>query len=207
MLKTLIYKNLRLPYGIVGKLVGRWMAKNNYLESEWTVGLLNIAREDQVLEVGFGPGVAIGLAAEKSIDGQVAGVDLSPVMVKVASRRNSRAISKGKVDLRLGDVSSLPYPDNSFDKAFAIHCIYFWSDPVGCLQEIHRVVKPGGIFALTIRPRDRWAEEDIPSHDLFTLYSTAEVEVLLQDTGFFETTIHQYTQLKDYPNECITGVK
>ena len=70
----------------------------------------------------------------------------------MARKRNASALVKGAVDLRKGDVQSLPYADDSFDCAFAIHCIYFWRDPAACLGEIRRVLRPEGVVAITIRP-------------------------------------------------------
>src|SRR6476620_5681689 len=63
-------------------------------------------------------------------------------MLQMARRRNASRGADGLVDLTKADVQSLPYPDDSFDRAFAIHCIYFWRDPAACLREVRRVLRP-----------------------------------------------------------------
>jgi ubiquinone/menaquinone biosynthesis C-methylase UbiE len=49
-------------------------------------------------------------------------------------------------------VESLPFDDNSFDKALAINSMQVWPDAVAGLREIQRVVKPGGKIALGFTP-------------------------------------------------------
>src|SRR5260221_7783985 len=116
MFGRLISQNLRKPSGIVGWLVGRMMARGNATEAAWTVALLDIQPDDQVLEVGFGPGVAIQHAAKRVTSGRVAGTDYSEMMLRAAGRRNAAAIRAGRVELQRGDVAAMPFPDAPFDK-------------------------------------------------------------------------------------------
>ena len=50
---------LRRPQGLLGRFIGGKMARQNKESNDWTVSLLNIQPNDHVLEVGFGPGLAI----------------------------------------------------------------------------------------------------------------------------------------------------
>jgi len=140
------------------RLVGKAMASGNRSAIEWTVSRLDIGESDNVLEVGFGPGVGIECAARRAPGGRVFGIDRSPTMVDVARRRNVRAIVEGRVDLREADAAHLPYASLSFDKVFSVHCIYFWSDPLATLEELRRVLAPGGRIAITVLPKTRWLE-------------------------------------------------
>lgn len=97
--------------------------------------------------------MAIQYAAEQSAQGHVSGIDYSETMVRVAHKRNAAAIRNGLVDLRQGDVRSLPYGDEEFDRAFTIHCLYFWAEPTKCLREVRRVLRPKGVLAITILPK------------------------------------------------------
>src|SRR5262249_13527227 len=103
---------------------------------------------ESVLEVGFGPGVGIAFLAKSASAGWVAGIDPSAEMVEQARARNARAIGAGRVELRQGAVKRLPFENATFDKALAINSMQVWSDAVGGLREIHRVLKPGGRVVL-----------------------------------------------------------
>jgi ubiquinone/menaquinone biosynthesis C-methylase UbiE len=207
MIARLVAGKYRRPTGFLGRLVGNVMARGNEHEARWTVLLLNIQPDQHILEIGFGPGVAIQYAAQKAVHGLVAGVDYSETMVQVARKRNAAGIRAGHVDLKHGEVLSLPYPDASFDSAFTIHCIYFWAKPLDGLQELRRILKPGGLLAVTIVPKDKWPEERTPPPDLFTLYSDGEVVQLLSEAGFREVRVELYPRPDEFPGACVLGVK
>jgi ubiquinone/menaquinone biosynthesis C-methylase UbiE len=65
-------------------------------------------------------------------------------------------------------VSTLPFEDNRFDKAFSIHSIYFWEQPKNVLKEINRVLKPTGKIVLTVLPKEKWKSNN-PDQGLGTL--------------------------------------
>jgi ubiquinone/menaquinone biosynthesis C-methylase UbiE len=69
-------------------------------------------------------------------------------MVEQARARNATGIQSGRIDLRHGSVESLPFDDNSFDRALAINSMQVWPDAAAGLREIRRVLKPGGRIAL-----------------------------------------------------------
>jgi ubiquinone/menaquinone biosynthesis C-methylase UbiE len=132
------------------------MAQQHRPENLWTVSLLDVQPTDHILEIGFGPGIAIEEVARRASHGLVAGVDFSWVMVAAARRRNAGAVRARKVDLRHGDAARLPFSDNAFDKGYSIHSIYFWPDPLAALREAFRVLKPAGTFILTVLPKEKW---------------------------------------------------
>ncbi len=72
-------------------------------------------------------------------DGFVAGIGHSKTMVRQASRRNVLAIRQGRVELKHSSVSYLPYPDETFDKAFASNSHFFCSTPVENLKEVRHL--------------------------------------------------------------------
>src|SRR5262245_47145454 len=116
------------PSGLLGRLVGTIMAYENRERNQWAVALLDIQPTDHVLEVGFGPGLAIQEAARLAAKGVVAGVDASEIMLGQARRRNAAAVRAGRVDLRLGSAEALPFPDGAFDKAFVVNSVHHWPD-------------------------------------------------------------------------------
>jgi ubiquinone/menaquinone biosynthesis C-methylase UbiE len=128
------------------------MAHTNENCGAWVTELLEIGPCDSVLEVGFGPGVIIQRLSKLALNGHVAGIDPSKVMVEQARARNAIGIKGGLVDLRRGSVESLPFDDNSFDKALAINSMQVWPDAYAGLTEIRRVMRPGASVALGFTP-------------------------------------------------------
>jgi len=168
------------PTGFWGNVVGRIMARtpSNNDRIHWTISLLDVKPHDRLLEVGFGPGIAIQLLSRIAVDGFVAGCDHSEVMLRQASKRNAKAIRDGKVMLRLGSASDLPAFEKSFDKIFTINSIHFWTDPIDCLRGLRTLLRPGGLIAVTIQPRSRSAT------DATTQLIGEEVVTNLQKAGF-----------------------
>ena len=150
------------PTGLLGIVAGIILAyrKSNKERGDWTLGLLNLQPEDRVLEIGFGPGIAIQKASETLRRGFIVGIDYSEVMLKQAQRRNATAIASGQVQLHLADVANLPSFQEPFDKVFSVNTVMFWKDPVERLEEIRSIMKPGGIIALTVQPRSKGATND-----------------------------------------------
>jgi arsenite methyltransferase len=107
----------------------------------------------------------------------VAGVDLSPDMVKMAQRVAPRA------DLRLGSSDALPFPNGSFDKALAVHTVYFWDNLVQHLSEIGRVLRPGGLLVLGFRPADAAALASFP-RTTHHFRNADEIATALRSAGF-----------------------
>src|SRR6266566_3736004 len=97
------------PHGFRGRAAGWVMATrgSNRERNIWAVGLLDVQARDRVLEIGFGPGIAIQEFARRATSGLVVGVDHSAVMVQQARKRNAAAASAGRVDLRPGSADEV----------------------------------------------------------------------------------------------------
>jgi ubiquinone/menaquinone biosynthesis C-methylase UbiE len=146
--QSLLMRAFGRPTGVLGRLGGIIMARTNQRMAQRAIELLDVQPSERVLEVGFGPGVGIALLARSASAGWVAGIDPSAEMVGQARARNADAIGAGRVELRQGSVERLPFENATFDKAMAINSMQVWSDAVGGLREIHRVLKPGGRVVL-----------------------------------------------------------
>ena len=149
------------PHGPIGHLVGFVMAVENRGRNRWALSLLNIRPTDGLLEIGFGPGWALQQASRIAVAGYVAGVDRSETMVSQARFRNHRGIQAGRVELRHGTANSIPYADESFDKVFAVNSFHEWDNPSLGLQEVRRVLKPGGLVAIIEHPHGKIDEQGI----------------------------------------------
>jgi len=137
------------PQRLLGRLAGHAMALEHRALHRAVVDRLELTSRDRVLEVGFGPGTAVRLAARTA--GQVCGVDLSQDMVRQAVRRNRRAVREGRVELQEGTASNLPFPDGSFTVAFEVNSFHHWDDPIQGVREIWRVLGAGGRAMFVLR--------------------------------------------------------
>jgi ubiquinone/menaquinone biosynthesis C-methylase UbiE len=102
----------------------------------------------RVLDAGCGPGtITIGLA-EVVAPGEVVGVDFQPEQVEQA---RSLAAERGVPNARfeVANVYELPFPDGSFDAAFANSLLVNLREPVRALREIRRVLGPDGIVGVS----------------------------------------------------------
>lgn len=192
MLQKMIDGQYRRPSGLLGRWIGRKMAQQHVPENAWTVGLLNAQPTDHILEVGFGPGLAVERLAQIVTHGRISGVDFSRTMVAAANKRNARAVREGRVDLRFGDAATLPFTAAQFDKAYSIHSIYFWPDANRGLAELYRVLKPGGLLVLTILPIEKWGGGDPdkpPGTPECKPYSGLDLQLMLREAGFSSSHI------------------
>lgn len=184
MRPVFIARQGRQPAGLLGQIVGRIMAHETHAANLATLDLLDLAADDDVLEVGFGHGRTLAEAARTVTTGHLAGIDPSEVMLQIARRRNAAALRRGRMDLKLGVSEALPWADRRFDKAYAVHTIYFWPRPERELAEIHRVLKPGGRLVLGFRPaEDPGFAANFPA-EVYAIRPVAEVERLLSSVGF-----------------------
>jgi ubiquinone/menaquinone biosynthesis C-methylase UbiE len=174
----------RQPRGLFGKLMGFLLSRVHRQANEWTLGLLDIRPTDQVLEVGFGPGLAIQKAATMASQGWVAGVDFSETMVHQARKRNASAIAAGRVDLQYGSLSSRPYRADTFDKIFAVNVMYYLPEPLPVLKELWRVMKAGGRMALFLVAKEDMAKKLFAHTGVLLLYTGEEILQLLVQAGY-----------------------
>ncbi len=197
----------RSPSGIVGWLAGERMVRQHRPETAWTMNLLEIQPTDTVLEVGFGAGQGIKLAAEKASDGRVMGIDLSAVMVRVATRRNAQTVKAGRVALAQGNLTALPFEDQRFDKIMTIHTFYFWSEPSQALSELYRVLKPSGRVVITLSTGKINAQEEVEVWS--PLQSALEEQVLpgMQREGFQVVRLERGPTSRQYTSVAVIGEK
>src|SRR5690242_6833353 len=186
LLDRYVSAQYRRPSGIVGRYIGHKMVQQHAPENQWTIDLLQAQPNDYILEIGFGGCYSIQPLSRGVIHGKLAGVDFSTTMVAEARRRNVAAVASRLVDLRHADAGQLPFGAAEFDKAYSIHSIYFWKEPSKALREIHRVLRPAGLLVLTILPKTN--PHEVGTSD-FTPYSGVELQALLKEAGFRESTI------------------
>lgn len=147
---TTIDRQHRLPHGLLGRLVGEKMVRQHQPETDWTIELLDLQPHDRAVELGSGAGRGLVLAARATARSHIVGMDLSPTMLRSASRRLRRAGQRERVGLLRGDLQALPYSDGSLDKIWSVHTFYFWTDPEAVFADLLRVLAPGGRIVVTL---------------------------------------------------------
>lgn len=108
------------------------------------VSFMEIKEGETVLDLGCGPGLDLFLAAAKvGSSGKVIGLDMTPEMIDKANENitNSKAAN---IEVRLGEMESMPIDDNSIDWVISNCVINLAPDKKKVFDEIFRVLKPGG---------------------------------------------------------------
>jgi ubiquinone/menaquinone biosynthesis C-methylase UbiE len=116
--------------------------------TDWGLEHISIENHHTVLDVGCGGGRTISKLAAIATQGKIYGVDYSYESVAAAKRTNARWIDLGRVEIRHGSVSQLPFPDGMFDLVTAVETHFWWPDLPGDMREVFRVLKPGGALIL-----------------------------------------------------------
>jgi ArsR family transcriptional regulator len=139
-----------------------------------------------VLEIGIGTGGLLKELASRA--SQLIGVDHSPAMLEEARRRLADQGVSG-VELRLGEMTHLPLPDSSVSCVVANMVLHHAADPAAVLEEIRRVLTPGGTLLLADLARH---ERETVREQLADQWLGFEVEELngwLKAAGFISVTI------------------
>ena len=88
--------------------------------------------------------------------GSIHGVDFSPTMVKMASKRlglrdkGKHEADTGKIVLHECSVTEMPFEANVFDSVFHCNCYFYWPDMDAAVKELYRVMKPGAKIVTTM---------------------------------------------------------
>jgi ubiquinone/menaquinone biosynthesis C-methylase UbiE len=114
-----------------------------------TVEVAGIHSGHRVLDVCCGTGSSALPAAEAVGDtGSVVGVDFAERLLE-RGRAKAKARGLGNVEFRSGDLTALDAADESFDGVLCVFGVFYVQDMVGAVRELWRVVRPGGVLAIT----------------------------------------------------------
>ena len=165
------------------------------------IDLLDIERDDRVLDIGCGTGFATEGLLER-VD-TVYGLDQSPHQLEKAYEKFGKR--DGPVNFHLGDAERLPFGDDTFDVVWSSGSIEYWPNPVDALEECRRVARPGG-QVLIVGP-------NYPNSSVFQkladaimlFYDESEADRMFREAGF--TDFEHHTRGQDYnPELAITTV-
>lgn len=175
-------RQLRRPNGVIGNEVANMMNKANEALYDFTLDTMQIANNNSILEIGFGNGKFFEKIFSRANGLKITGLDFSEAMFVAARENNEAAITTGQLELHFGSSEKISFPDNSFDKIFCINVIYFWDKPSQHLQQMLRVLKPGGRFYATVRTKESMLRMPFTKYG-FSFYDTEKWKALLTETG------------------------
>lgn len=136
------------PTGLLGRfLLWRMNSRHSKL-TDWGLANISIEKHHTILDVGCGGGRTISKLAATATQGKVYGIDYSEESVAASKRTNARWIGMGRVEVRHGCVSQLPFPDGMFDLVTAVETHFWWPNLPAGMREIFRVLKDSGNLIL-----------------------------------------------------------
>jgi ubiquinone/menaquinone biosynthesis C-methylase UbiE len=178
------------PTGWLGRFTLWRMNSGHSKLTDWGLKHVSIESHFTILDVGCGGGKTVSKLAAMATQGKLYGVDYSEESVAAAKRTNAQWIDLGRVEIRHGSVSQLPFPEGMFDLITAVETHFWWPDLPGDMREVFRVVKPGGTLVLVAEVYkganttvSKLAEK-YASRTGMTLLSVEEHYELLTDAGF-----------------------
>ncbi|OGH03486.1 MAG: hypothetical protein A2600_10075 [Candidatus Lambdaproteobacteria bacterium RIFOXYD1_FULL_56_27] len=183
-LRRTLVQQFKQPQGLLGSLAGWVMTHRPSNRERNRLGVLGLELFEgaTVLELGFGPGLAVEMALNGGA-GKVAGLDHSSLMVKQAQRRNHKAQAQGRLDLRLGEVGRLPDFGCKFDRIYSANVVMFWPDPVQVFRDLKALLQPEGRILTALMPRNPKAT------DLDTAAWGERIVAWYQQAGFVRVQV------------------
>ncbi|KAA3607895.1 MAG: methyltransferase domain-containing protein [Planctomycetota bacterium] len=141
-------------------------------------GLIGLVQVGDVLDVASGDGALAELLAPRARS--ITCLDLDSEVIQQGSQRPS----SGKIRFQIGDMHQLPFASACFDQALLFHALCCTRDPLSVLQEIARVLKPGGRLVGGTLHRHRHREIARRYQHLRFGFEPDELRSLLETAGF-----------------------
>ena len=143
-----MFRQFRKPAGWLGGLASLGMNMGHEKVWRWGLEHIGIQPDAVILDVGCGGGGAVKILAQAALCGEVYGVDHSEDALRTAHWVNRAFIKQGRVVIKHGSVSDLPFPGDTFDLATAFETTIFWPSLLHDLREVRRVLRPGGTLLI-----------------------------------------------------------
>jgi len=167
----------------------RGMEQRHWHTAKHALARMPIEDGDAILDLGTGSGYALrALSESHRIDSGV-GLDGSAEMVTNA--REYTDADTAVITYVVADFHDLPIADNSIDHVWSMEAFFFASDPVAMVEEIRRVLRPGGTFFCAVNFFEeseythKWQDNiDIPMY----LWSRQEYRALFREGGLYVTS-------------------
>ena len=161
----------------------RGMEQRHWHTAKHALARMPVEAGDTVLDLGCGSGYAARALREADEAGRAYGLDGAPEMVRSAREYTDDP----RVAYVVGDFGSLPFAAGSVDHCFSMEAFYYASDPIGALEELRRVLRPGGTFYCAVN----YYEENVHCHGWqenidveMTLWDYEQYREAFREAGF-----------------------
>ena len=185
-LKTM-FTNCACPKGFLGRCMLRFMNFGHAPLTNWGLDHVDFSDGMVMLDIGCGGGATLKRLLKRSPEGMVYGIDISEESVVKAKNVNKQLLNK-QVFVQQGSANRLPWEDQKFDVVTAVETVYFWPNLPQCFQEVKRVLKPGGQFAImleVIEGDSIWTNVV----EGMTVYSPEMLKDMLEQAGFGDVEV------------------
>ena len=136
------------PQGEDGRKVLEAMNDHHVPLWDWCLSKMPKGMDGFVLDIGCGGGGFINRMSERYPFAMFFGVDISEDALGMTLDTNREMSDEGGLELHLASVDDLPFEEGSFDLVTAMETYFFWPDLGKALEEVSRIVSPGGVFVI-----------------------------------------------------------
>ncbi len=162
----------------------RGMEDRHWATAKHALGRMPVEPGNVILDLGTGSGYALRALRETKHAGRSYGLDGSPAML-----RNARGYTTDSdVGFLRGDFDVLPFATDSIDHVWSMEAFYYAQDPRGTLEEVRRILRPGGTFYCAVN----FFEESEHTHEWqesisveMTLWSREEYREAFRTAGLY----------------------
>lgn len=192
-LMSKVFNNTKKPEGFLGKMMVSGMNGASHAAlAEWGFSFITVSQNDTALDCGCGGGANVKRLLSKC--DKAYGIDYSEVSVAKSKEVNAEAIKDNNCEIHQCDVRSLPFDNDSFNVVTAFETVYFWQGIEKAFEEVYRVLRSGGTFAVTNESTgtDETSVKFSKIIDGMNLYTGADLKSLLEKAGFTDVEIHTH---------------
>ncbi len=184
---------LSCPKNTEGIEVANNMHESNIRMTRSAINALQLTDGDLILELGHGNCKHLPEILEKADRTSYYGLEISELMQKQASELNNTATQANRASFHLYNGQKIPFADSTFNKILTVNTIYFWENPEEFIKEIYRVLKPGGLLAISFADKNFMESLPFTAYG-FDLYSKERIHSLAETANFKINDISSATE-------------
>lgn len=176
------------PEGQAGIDMLKRMNQSHEPLRNWGLPHIQWVPEMRILDAGCGGGGTIRDLLALSENSMVDGIDYTEESITLAGQYNPEALGT-RLRLTRADVADLPFEEDTFDAATCVETIYFWPHAVKGLEEIRRVLRPGGEILILNEASDPGTTDWSARYGIpVKVYRPSELADLLEEAGFSDVS-------------------